>query len=409
MSEQSFEEMLEEQKPVSIRNGQVIDGRVVSVKEDELVVDIHYKSDGILKADEYSNELVDLRTVVKEGDEIKVKVLKTNDGEGTVLLSHKRVALEKAYEMIEEAFKSGEVLKGKVVDAKKGLIVNVSECRVFIPASLVDDTFVRDLDVYVGQEVEFVITEFDQAKRRIIGDRKQVVVKQKAEKAAEFFANNKVGDVIEGKVKNITPFGVFIDLGGIDGLLHISEMSWGRVDNPSKIFKVGDDVKCFIKEIDEANNKIALSCKFDDQNPWRNAEEKYAIGTIVKGKVARMADFGAFVVLEPGIDALLHVSQISRERIEKPSDVLKSGQEIEAKVVDIRVADKKISLSMKALLPEEPAEKKADDEEEIDEAAAAAVDTEDITESIPVDEALAAVEEAPAAEEAATEEAPTEE
>jgi 4-hydroxy-3-methylbut-2-enyl diphosphate reductase len=393
MSEQSFEELLEEQKPVSIRPGQVIDGKVVSVKEDELVVDIHYKSDGILKASEYSNEPVDLTTVVKEGDDIKVKVLKTNDGEGTVLLSHKKVALEKAYETIEEAFKNHTVLTGKVVGAKNGLIVNVSECRVFIPASLVDDTFVRDLDKYIGQDIQFVVTEFDigQRQKRIIGDRKQIVKAEKEAKASEFYANNKLGDVIVGKVKNITPFGVFIDLGGIDGLLHISEMSWGRVENPSKIYKVGDEVRCFIKDIDEENNKIALSRKFPDENPWLGVEEKYAIGTVVKGKVARMADFGAFVVLEPGIDALLHVSQISRDRIEKPSDVLKSGQEIEAKIVDLKVEDKKISLSMKALMPEEP--KKADKEEAaepVDEAAEAAATSEEITESIPVDEALAA-------------------
>ncbi len=416
MSEQTFEEMLEEQKPVSIRPGQVIDGKVVSVKEDELVVDIHYKSDGILKASEYSNEIVDLTTVVKEGDDIKVKVLKTNDGEGTVLLSHKRVALEKAYETVENAFKNGEILTGKVVGAKNGLIVNVSECRVFIPASLVDDTFVKDLDKYIGQDVEFYITEFDttQKQKRIIGNRKKVVQERKAAKAAEFYANNRIGDVIVGKVKNITPFGVFIDLGGIDGLLHISEMSWGRVENPSKIFKVGDEVRCFIKDIDEENDKIALSRKFPDENPWLGVEEKYAIGTVVKGKVARMADFGAFVVLEPGIDALLHVSMISRDRIEKPSDVLKSGQEIEAKVVDLKVDEKKISLSMKALLPEEP--KKEDEAEEVDEEAANAVDSEDIAESIPVDEALAAAvateeapaEETPAEEATETEEAPAE-
>ena len=178
----------------------------------------------------------------------------------------------------------------------------------------------------------------------------------------ELFARIHVGDVVEGVIKNVTDFGAFIDLGGADGLLHISEMSWGRVENPKKVFKVGDTVKVFIKDINES--KIALSMKFEDENPWNGAAEKYAVGNVVKGKVARMTDFGAFVELAPGVDALLHVSQISREHINKPSDVLAIGQEIEAKVVDINEAEKKISLSMKALqADEEPTEYSTDDAE----------------------------------------------
>ena len=185
--------------------------------------------------------------------------------------------------------------------------------------------------------------------RRIIGDRKQLLVARKAEAMKKLFDTIKVGDVIEGTVKNITDFGAFIDLGGADGLLHISEMSWGRIDNPKKVFKVGDTVRAFIKDIQ--GNKVALSMKFPDQNPWADAEEKFAVGNVVTGKVARMTDFGAFVELLPGVDALLHVSQISRDHIEKPSDVLKAGQEITAKIVDFNLEDKKISLSIKALLP----------------------------------------------------------
>jgi len=174
------------------------------------------------------------------------------------------------------------------------------------------------------------------------------------EKQKELMERIHVGDVVEGTVKNVTDFGAFIDLGGADGLLHISEMSWGRVESPKKVFKVGDTVKVFIKDINES--KIALSMKFEDENPWNNAAEKYAVGNVVTGVVARMTDFGAFVELAPGVDALLHVSQISKEHVEKPSDVLKVGQEVEAKVVDFNEEDKKISLSMKALLPEEEAD-----------------------------------------------------
>ena len=403
MSEKSFEELLNDEETVSIKKGKIIDGKVISVKPDEMVVDIHYKSDGILTAAEYSNSPVDLTTVVKEGDPITVEVIKPNDGEGSVLLSYKSILANEAYKELEEAFENGTVLTGKVDKVLKGgLSVIVKECRVFVPASLVSDTFERDLSKYEGQDIEFVLTEFDLHRKRVIGDRKQLIIKNKEAAASELFSKIKVGDVVEGTIKNITEFGAFVDLGGADGLLHISEMSWGRVEKPKKIFTVGQPVKCFIKEIN--GNKIALSMKFEDQNPWLTAEEKYAKGTIVKGKVARMTDFGAFVVLEPGIDALLHVSQISLDHIEKPSDVLKSGQEIEAKVVDIKIPERKISLSIKALLidqmPKEEKEEKKEDEVVIPE-------EEEIKESIPVDEVLA--EAAPVEEEAPAEEAPAEE
>lgn len=284
---------------------------------------------------------------------MEAKVLKVNDGEGQVLLTYKRLAAEKGSKRLEEAFNNKEVLTAKVAQVLDGgLSVVIDEARIFIPASLVSDTYEKDLSKYKDQEIEFVITEFNPRRRRIIGDRKQLLVAKKAELQKELFAKIKVGDVMEGTVKNVTDFGAFIDLGGADGLLHISEMSWGRVENPKKVFKVGDVVKVFIKDINE--NKIALSMKFEDENPWKDAASKYAVGTVVKGVVARMTDFGAFVELAPGVDALLHVSQISKEHVEKPSDVLSVGQEIEAKVVDFNEEEKKISLSVKALLaPEE--------------------------------------------------------
>ena len=358
---EEFEKLLQQEDDFSIRTGQIVDGTVIGVKPEEIIVDIHYKSEGIVTRDEYSNTPnLDLTTVVKEGDPITVKVIKTNDGEGQVVLSYKRIAAEKAYAKLEEAFNNEEVLKGTVVQALNGgLSVLVDECKVFIPASLVSDTFERDLKKYEGQEVEFVLTEFNIQKRRFIGNRKKLIVEKKEALAKELFDRIEVGQTVEGTVKNVTNFGAFIDLGGADGLLHISEMSWGRVDNPKKIFSVGDKVKAFIKEIN--GDKIALSLKFDDQNPWLTAEEKYAVGTVVTGKVARMTDFGAFVVLEPGIDALLHVSQIALQRIEKPSDVLKVGDEVTAKVVDFKPADKKISLSIKAYLKDQGVEAPAEE------------------------------------------------
>lgn len=348
MSEESFEQMLEESFK-TIRNGEVVEGTVISVKPDEIVLNIGYKSDGIITRNEYSADSnLDLTTVVKENDTMEAKVIKVNDGEGQVLLSYKRLAQEKGNQKLKEAFENHEVLTGTVVQVLKGgLSVIVDEARVFIPASLISDGYVKDLTQFKDQEIRFVIIEFDPRKRRVIGDRKQLIVAEKKEKQEELLASLKEGDIIEGTVKNVTNFGAFIDLGGIDGLLHISEMSWGRIESPSKLFKEGDKVRVYIKSIQE--NKIALSRKFPDENPWNDAADKFAVGNVVKGKVARMTDFGAFIELAPGIDGLLHVSQISKEHIDKPSDVLSVGQEIECKVVEFREAEHKISLSLKAM------------------------------------------------------------
>jgi (E)-4-hydroxy-3-methyl-but-2-enyl pyrophosphate reductase len=367
MDEMNFAELLEnDESRGSIKTGEIVEGRVIDVKPDEIIVDISYKSDGVIPRNEYTNTPnADLTELVHVGDAITAKVVKTNDGEGSVLLSYKRVAAEKANEKLEAALESGEILTGKVVQVVSGgLNVMYDETRVFIPASLVSDTYEKNLDKYLDQDVEFILTEYQPKKRRIIGNRKQIIVARKAEAAKELFDRIEVGMTVEGVVKNVTSFGAFIDLGGADGLLHISEMSWGRVEDPKSVLKVGDKVKAFIKNID--GEKIALSLKFDDTNPWLNADEKYAPGTVVTGKVARMADFGAFIELEPGVDALLHVSQISYDHVNKPEDVYKVGDVVEAEVVECNAADKKISLSVKSLLPV-PSESDYEDDAESEE------------------------------------------
>lgn len=348
MSEQSFEEMLNESIK-TIRTGEVVTGKVIDVKPDSITLNIGYKSDGIILKTDYSqDQSVDLLAAVNVGDEIEAKVKKLNDGEGLVSLSHKEIMDDRNNAKVKEAFEAKETVTGKVEKVVNGGLAVIYEgTRVFVPASLVSDSFERDLTKYEGQEIEFVITEFNPAKRRIIGDRKQLVAGRKAAAKAALLEAISVGDVVEGTVKNIADFGAFIDLGGADGLLHISEMGWGRTESPKKAFKSGETVRVMIKEIKD--DKIALTRKFPDENPWVLALTKYAPGNVVTGKVARLADFGAFVNLEPGIDALLHVSQISAERIAKPSDVLKVGDEITAKVTELNAQDKKISLSVKAL------------------------------------------------------------
>lgn len=385
MSELTFEQMLEESLK-TIHTGEVVEGTVIDVKPEEIILNIGYKSDGVLTRNEYTNEPnVDLTTVAKPGDTMEVKVLKVNDGEGQVILTYKRLAADRGNKRIEEAFNNKEVLTAKVAQVLEGgLSVIIDEVRIFIPASLVSDVYEKDLNKYAGQEIQFVISEYNPKRRRYIGDRKQLLVAEKAEMQKKLLESIQVGDVVEGTVKNVTDFGAFIDIGGADGLLHISEMSWGRVENPKKVFKVGDKVKTFIKDI--SGTKIALSLKFEDANPWKDAESKYAVGNEVAGKIARMTDFGAFVELEPGVDALLHVSQISKEHIEKPSDVLKVGDEVTAKVVDFNSEDKKISLSIKALLAPEP-EAEPEKEETKD-----AEDDADVV-SVDIDAVIAAEEE----------------
>ncbi len=359
MSELTFEQMLEASFK-TIHSGEVVEGTVIAVKPEEMVLNIGYKSDGILTRNEYTNEPnVDLTTVAQIGDTMEVKVLKVNDGDGQVSLTYKRLAADRGNKRIEEAFNNKETLTAKVVQVLGGgVCVIVEEIRIFIPASLVSDVYEKDLNKYAGQEIEFVITEYNPKKRRYIGDRKQLLTAQRAVLQKELFEKIHEGDIVEGVVKNVTDFGVFIDLGGADGLLHISEMSWGRVENPKKVFSVGDKVNVLIKEI--SGTKVALSLKFDDANPWKDAVSKFAVGNEVTGKVARMTDFGAFIEIETGVDALLHVSQISKDHIEKPSDVLKVGDEVTARIVDFNESDRKISLSIKAMFAPEVSEEAAD-------------------------------------------------
>lgn len=365
MSEISFEDMLNESFK-TIRTGEVVTGKVIDVKPECILLNIGYKSDGIISRADYSaDNSLDLTTVAKVGDDIEAKVKKINDGEGLVVLSHKDILNEKNNQKIQEAFENKEVLSGTVEKAVNGgLSVVYDGVKLFVPASLVSDTFERDLTKYVGKEIEFVITEFNPVKHRIIGDRKKLLVERKSAAKQALLASIKEGDVIDGTVKNVTDFGAFIDLGGADGLLHISEMGWGRTESPKKAFKSGDTIRVMIKSISE-DGKIALTRKFPDENPWVLALTKYAVGNVVEGKVARLADFGAFINLEQGIDALLHVSQISADRVEKPSDVLKVGDVVKAKVTDLDAEAKKISLSIKALLNDNKKDKEKEDDGEV--------------------------------------------
>ncbi len=352
MSEMSFEELLNESMK-EIHPGEKITGTVISVHSDYAVLNIGYKADGIIRNYDYSREQgLDLTKVLKVGDELTVIVKKLNDGEGQVVLSRKELIQSQINERLKVLYDSNEVQHGTVTKITDGgVIAEIEpEITVFIPRSLISNKQNEDLNSYQGKEIDFVISEFNPMKNRCIGDRKRLLVAEEKKKREEALSKIHEGDIIEGTIINLLDYGAFVDLGGVDGLLHISEMGWGKIKNPKKSFSIGDKIKVLVREIKDG--KVSLTAKFPEENPWLLARVNYALGKVVKGKVVRMTEYGAFVSLDDYIDALLHISEISREKIKKPEDVLQIGQEIEAKVIDFNETEKKISLSMKALLPE---------------------------------------------------------
>ncbi len=347
--ELSFQQMLDESF-VSLHTGDIVKGTVINVSANEEVsVNLGYKSDGIIPKDEYSSDATSVPSKeLQPGDEIEVFVVRVNDGDGNVLLSRKRIESMKGMDDVQKAFDEKTTVEGKVTDVVKGgIIAVVNGVRVFIPSSQVSNKFVDDLSVFKGQTLEFNIIELDRSKRRIIGGRKALIEKEAAAKRDAIFATLEAGKKVTGTVSRITDFGAFVNLGGVDGLIHISEMSWGRITNPREFLKEGDTVEVVVLDADKEKNKISLSLKDVTPNPWLSAAEKYAVGSVVEGKVVRMVPFGAFVELEPGVDGLVHISQIAEEHIEKPEDKLTIGDVIKVKVLEVSAENKKISLSKK--------------------------------------------------------------
>ena len=364
--EATFEQMLEESL-VTLHTGDVVKGTVIQVVNEEVSVNLGFKSDGIIARGEYSSDptVVPSKTV-QPGDEIEVFVVRVNDGDGNVMLSRKRIEAQKGIEEIEAAYNEKAVVTGTVTSVVKGgLIAVVNGVNVFIPSSQVSNRFIEDLSVFNGQELEFNIIEVDRVKRRFIGGRKALVEQEIAAKRAALFETIQAGSRVNGTVSRLTDFGAFVDLGGVDGLIHISEMSWGRISNPKEVLKEGQEVEVFVLDVDKEKGKISLSLKDADKNPWKLAAEKYAVGSIVEGKVVRMVPFGAFVELEPGVDGLVHISQIANKHVVKPEDELKVGEVINVKVLEVNPEQKKISLSKRqadAPVEEAPAEEAATEE-----------------------------------------------
>lgn len=334
----------------NISVGGILEGEVFKVNEKEAYLTIGAKSEAIIPAEEFSREDTPLTEQVKVGDVIKAKVINRKNTDGLVVLSRVEVLKAAQQQELKAAFDNGTVLSVKVKEeVKGGLVALFKGERIFIPASHVELSRVANLSKYIGETIEVKIIEFSRDRNRvkIVGSRRELLEKDNEAKKEATWATLTQGAVMEGTVKRLAAFGAFVEVGGIDGLLHSSEMSWNKVNNPSKLYKVGDVIKVAVLEADKENNKLALSVKSLNENPWNNIETKYPVGNVVVGKVARFAPFGAFVELEEGVDGLVHISQITKERVEKVENVLKIGETIKAVITQVDGENKKIGLSIK--------------------------------------------------------------
>jgi 4-hydroxy-3-methylbut-2-enyl diphosphate reductase len=369
-AEMSFAEAFE-QSLITLNTGDIVKGTVIGVSNNEVYVDLGFKSDGIIHISELTDDpSVSPEDIVKVGDEIEVFVVRVDDGEGNVLLSKKKLDSIKGWEMIESSFNNKATVKGKVIEVVNGgIIALVNGIRVFVPASQVSDRYVSDLNGFLKQNVSLRIIDLNKKKKRAVGSVRAVIEEEKEKKAEEFWNNVEVGKRYSGVVKKLTDFGAFVDLGGVDGLIHISELSWSKIKHPSEVLKEGDVAEVYISELDKEKKRISLGFKKAEDNPWVIAKSKFNLGDVVKCKVVRLVPFGAFVELIPGVDGLIHISQIANKRIGKPADVLSIGQEVEAKIIEMDLDNQKISLSIRELpgTQDIPAEENTADKKEKDE------------------------------------------
>lgn len=357
------EEFLEGlEKVIRLKKGQIIVGTVVQVTDDDVSVNIGYKSDGIIHKNELSLKDINTKETFTIGDEIEAEVISLNDGEGNVLLSRKRIEKKQKWIKMQENVGTDKLYKCTVKKAVKGgVTTRIEGYSTFIPASHLSLKYVEDLKEFEGKELEVTLIDSDKRQQRLVASHKSVLYKEKEQKEKELWESFRKGEQIKGVVKRLTDFGAFVDVGGVDGLLHISDLAWSRVKHPSDVVSEGQEIDVLVLNVDPEKKKIALGYKQLLPKPWDNVDEKYRAGDVVKGKVVRIVPFGAFVQLEPMVDGLVHISQITVHRLEKVEDALRLGDEIEAKVLDVNADKKKISLSIRALLPEE--EKQTDKKE----------------------------------------------
>lgn len=397
-NEESFAELFEKYESKTLNNGDIVDATVVEVRNTEVIVDLGgFKYNGQLAVDQLSDDpYLKATDIVKPGDTIKVYVVGVNDAEGKVVLSRKKLIQMESWNKMKEAFENKEVLDAKIIKAVRGgVIALANDSQVFIPARQVSLRFVQDLESLLGTSIKIRLTEIDERRKRVVGSARVLLEEERKAALDAFWSDAAVGKEYTGTVKSLTSFGAFVDIGGVDGLVHISELTWNKIKHPSEVVKEGDVLKVYIKDINEETKKISLGYKKAEDNPWVIAKAKINLGDVVKCKIVRMMPFGAFAEIMPNVDGLIHISQIADRRIGKPEDVLTIGQEVEAKVVELDWETNKISLSIRALIEPADEEKAEEEAPEVEEAAP-------VEENVPVDiEKFIAEEEA--AEEAADE------
>ena len=351
---ENFEEMLEESLK-SLNTDEKVHGVVVGISPTEVYVDVGRKQAGFIPAGELSNDpSVKPEDVVKIGDEMDLLIMKTNDQEGTIMLSKRRVDAMKGWDEIAVALENNEILEGKVIEVVKGgVIVLYKGMRVFVPASHATATRGEDLNPLLNTDVKFRIIEVNRQRRRAVGSIRSVLREERKAAQEKFWEQIEVGQEYTGKVKSLTNFGAFVDLGGVDGMVHISELSWNRIKHPSEVVNVGDTVTVFVKGFDRENGKISLGYKRPEDNPWAKLEREYPVGTVCDAKIVGITQFGAFANVIPGIDGLIHISQLADHRVEKPQDVVKVGDVVKVKITDIDFDKHRVSLSIRALLEDQ--------------------------------------------------------
>ena len=371
----SFAEQFEEYEKslITLHTGDRVTGTVISVGDTGVSVNLGYKSDGFIPNSEVTDDPdADIKSMFKAGDEIEVFVVRVNDVEGEVTLSKKKIDAIKSEDLLIAAAESKEVLTGKVVQVvNKGIVVSYNGARVFVPASQASDRFMSDLSVMMGQEVSFRIIDMkkERGRNKIVGSIKEVLKEQKAILSEQFWADVEVGKVYTGTVKSLTKFGAFVDIGGVDGLIHISELSWSKIKHPSEVVKEGDVVETYVLEADKEKGKVSLGYKKTEDNPWNKVAAEITEGAVIDCKIVRIVPFGAFAEIFPGVDGLIHISQVANKRIGRVEEELSIGQHVQAKVVELDMENKKIGLSIRALLEPEVVE-----EAPAEEAAAEAVE-----------------------------------
>ena len=349
---ENFEEMLEESLK-NLNTDDKVHGVVVGISPNEVYVDVGRKQAGFIPVNELSSDPnAKIEDLVKVGDEMDLLIMRVNDQEGTIMLSKKRLDAIKGWEKIVEANEKGEKVKGTVLNVVRGGLIAVTNdgLRVFIPASQATDNRNEPLENLLKKEVEFKIIEVNKSRRRAVASIRAVLKDKKNELAQKFWETAEVGAHYKGTVRSLTSYGAFVDIGGIDGMIHISELSWSRIKHPSDVVKVGDIVDVYIKDLDKEHNKISLGYKREEDNPWVILKRDYPVGTIIDTEIVGLTSFGAFAKILPGIDGLIHISQIADKRVEKPQDELKIGQKVKAVITDIDFDKKRISLSMRKLL-----------------------------------------------------------